>query len=156
MKPEMEIFDDDLPLCDSEDTEGKEPWSAGNFGNSDAMNFLKKFLAGGSEDMLHQAILDIVNYPEDEYLDAQFCSEALVAAEMIAAAKGCPSLEEFPAEAHGWLEQNKIMVKKEVLASARAAVDRILHNSELKELWEEGFANDEWHLTIIDLRRRLG
>jgi hypothetical protein len=133
-----------------------EEWNPGNFGNEEAILWLEKLLTSGSESTIREAITCIGLYPEDEYLDAEYCSYALAAAEMIAAAKGCPAREEFPDEAKEWLEANPFNPDEELLKETRKAVDRILNNSELKELWQEGCANDEWHLTLIDLRRRLG
>ncbi len=131
-------------------------WDPGNFGNDDALEWLKHLIEQGSESTIREAIECIDGYPQDEFLDAIFCSQALAAAEMIAAAKGSPAMEGFPEEAAAWLEKNPLNLDDEFLKSTRNAVDRILNNSELKELWQEGCANDEWHLTIIDLRRRLG
>jgi hypothetical protein len=133
-----------------------EEWNPGNFGNEEAILWLQKLLTSGSESTIREAVDCIGLYPEDEYLDAEYCSNALAAAEMIAAAKGCPPQEEFPDEAKQWLAANPFTPDEELLKSTRKAVDRILNNSELKELWQEGCANDEWHLTLIDLRRRLG
>src|SRR5271155_4075917 len=133
---EMEIPDDNVQMCGNEEHLGEEHLddndgdhseehvfqSAANFGNADAQNFVKRLSSGGTAEMIHQAIQDIVAYPEDEYLDAQFCSEALAAAEIIAAAKGCPSLDDFPQEAETWLKVNKVAVDEKLLASARSAV----------------------------------
>ena len=145
--------------CHSEDEDlgtGEEEWNPGNFGNEEAMLWLQKLVSGGSVSTIREAVDCIGVYPEDEYLDAEYCSYALAAAEMIAAAKGCPPREEeLPDEGKKWLEENSFTPDEELLRSARKAVDRILNNSELKELWQEGCANDEWHLTLIDLRRRL-
>ena len=146
---------------DSEDSQGEErvdmvAWDAGNFGNDDAVDWLKSLTESGGEQSIREAIECIEAFPEDEFLDAVFCSQALAAAEIIAAAKGSPSLEGFPEEAAGWLKKNPLQPDESLLKGTRKAVDRILNNSELKELWQEGCSNDEWHLTIIDLRRRLG
>jgi hypothetical protein len=130
-------------------------WSAGNFGNDDAVEWLKVVIEGGGESTIKDAIECIELFPEDEFLDAVFCSQALAAAEFIAAARGNPAGEDFPEEAAAWLEKNSLEPDDNLLQVTRRAVDRILNNSELKELWQEGCANDEWHLTIIDLRRRL-
>lgn len=132
-----------------------DAWSAGNFGNEDAVEWLKTVTNGGGESTIRQAIECIELFPEDEFLDAVFCSQALAAAEFIAAARGNPPGEDFPKEAEAWLKENSLQPDENLLQATRRAVDRILNNSELKELWQEGCSNDEWHLTIIDLRRRL-
>jgi hypothetical protein len=65
-----------------------EEWNPGNFGNEEAILWLQKLLTSGSESTIREAVDCIGLYPEDEYLDAEYCSNALAAAEMIAAAKG--------------------------------------------------------------------
>ncbi len=130
-------------------------WNAGNFGNDDAVDWLNSLDEHSNEAALRQVIDTINLFPEDEYLDAIFCAQALAAAELLATAKGSPPSEGLPETAVAWFKRNSFEPDDELLATARRAVDRILNNSELKELWQEGSANDEWHLTIIDLRRRL-
>jgi hypothetical protein len=132
-----------------------DAWSAGNFGNDEAIEWLKALPENDGGKVIREAISCIELFPEDEFLDAVFCSHALAAAEFIAAARGNPAVEEFPEEAAAWLARNPLEPNDELLQSTCRAVDRILNNSELKEIWQEGCANDEWHLTIIDLRRRL-
>jgi hypothetical protein len=156
MGEECHPENEELVPGEEESTPADEEWNPGNFGNEEAMLWLQKLVNGGGESTIREAIECIGVYPEDEYLDAEYCSYALAAAEIIAAAKGCPPLEEeFPEEGKKWLKENSFTPDEDLLVSARKAVDRILNNSELKELWQEGCANDEWHLTLIGLRRRL-
>jgi hypothetical protein len=82
------------------------------------------------------------------------CSIAIAAAEVVSAMHG-KGAESLPPEVRGWLA-GKSTPGPAVTARAMAAVDAVLSNSKLKELWEES-AEDfpRWTALLDDLKARL-
>lgn len=80
-------------------------------------------------------------------------TEALVdALESAMNGKGAGSL---PPEVNEWLKGQSV-AGPELTAKARSAVDAILSNSELKELWEENEDDfPRWTALLNDLKSRL-
>jgi len=126
-------------------------WGAGSFDNDDAMDWVIG-LAEGSDDTILREALAPVAAMDDRYLQAPDCSIAIAAAEAVAAARGHPNAS-LPDEVAGWVAKKPI-VATDLVVLARAAVDRIVRNSELKELWAESDSHD-WRTAITDLRQRL-
>jgi len=130
-------------------------WSANNFGNDDALDWLDFLSDGGSVDNIVDALKDVVDAPQEEFLDGRLCCQALAAAEMVACALDTPPEQDYPEIAKVWLEENPINVTEELASLAIKAVDRIEIDSELKELWEESEARDDWYKVLEDLKLRL-
>ena len=130
-------------------------WSANNFGNDDALDWLDFLSDGGNHEIIADALKDITDAPQEEFLDAVVCCQALAAAEMVACALGTPPEHDYPESAKVWIEENPFTVTEELASLAIKAVDRIEIDSELKELWEEGEGRDEWYKVLEDLKLRL-
>jgi len=88
------------------------------------------------------------------------CEEAIVASEMVAAAIGNPSIA-FPEDATEWLAMylpkgslENIEVCK-LAVSAADAIDKIMADSELRDLWDENPDFDEWFQLQVDLQKRI-
>jgi len=88
------------------------------------------------------------------------CEEAIVASEMVAAAIGNPSIA-FPEDATEWLAMylpkgslENIEVCKLAVAAADA-IDKIMADSELRDLWDENPDFDEWFQLQVDLQKRI-
>jgi len=87
----------------------------------------------------------------DEYLEAPDCENALAAIEFIAAYKGNPS-DDLPEDISLWIKENDLLNFKSSFFSKKVnivdlslkPIDRILFNSELKELWEESSEFEDW------------
>lgn len=124
-------------------------WGLKNFENDGAADFVYDFYEHGNK-MISKAFDKIIN-PEDKYLDAGDCEEALAGAEIIAAAKGKPS-EDLPHEMKDWLSKNDALnFKKNIFSKkidltekAQICIHKILKFSELKELWEETDEFNDW------------
>jgi hypothetical protein len=127
-------------------------WGSGSFENDDAMDWVTG-LTDDSSDAVREALAPIASVG-DEYLQAPDCSIAIAAAEAVAAARGNPN-DALPEEVAGWVAK-KPVVAPDLVELARAAVDRVLINSELKDLWDESATPDEWRQAMGDLRKRLG
>ncbi len=127
-------------------------WGAGSFDNDDAMDWVAELVAGSGDAVLREALAPVAS-TDDRYLEAPDCSIAIAAAEAVAAASGHPN-ESLPEEVAGWVE-TKPVVAKELIALARTAVERIVLNSELKDLSDESDSAEDWRAAMTDLRKRL-
>ncbi|MBL0341607.1 MAG: DUF4259 domain-containing protein [Bacteroidetes bacterium] len=88
------------------------------------------------------------------------CEETLVAAELIAAAIGRPSLH-LPEDAREWVatflptgsfENDEIT---RLADNAADAIDKIVADSELRDMWEGNPDFDEWFQLQVDLQQRI-
>ena len=128
-------------------------WHAGPFDNDDAMDWVAELEAEGLP--AAGAILQGVSDLEDgDYLDAPIASQALAAAEVVAALRGQPR-SELPDDVAAWVARYPEDPGPELLGHARRAVARVVRESELKELWEESAEAGVWRAATEDLRRRL-
>ena len=103
--------------------------------------------------VLHEALAAAVDTALDEPVDAGDASNALAAAEIIAASRGHHGAE-LPSEAREWIRRNAGLVDARTVALATAAVERVSIHSELRDLWEKA-ENDEWSLVVSGLLERL-
>ena len=125
-------------------------WGFKNFENDGAADFVYDVFDNGKK-VIFQAIQKIVKAKPDEYLEAPDCEEALAAIEILAAAKNNPSSDCNP-DIIKWLQKNDVLKfknglfgpKVDLVPLAEKALDRIINDSELRELWEESEQFDEW------------
>lgn len=131
-------------------------WGHLNFENDTALDFVYELEEKGVE-RIKTAIEAINTREEDGFLDSDLCSEALAAIEFIAAAKGKAS-EDFPEDGEEWLQVNKdgLLANHHWISKSKQAIDRIQHNSELKDLWEEAEEYDVWAKVLEGLSVRIG
>ncbi len=125
-------------------------WDKKNFGNDDALDFVDSF-GESNTSQLELLLKKITDLPSDSYLEASDCFVALVVCEIIAAQKG-KSSEDFPEDFKNTISDEDIDNLAEL---AILAVDRIVSNSELKDLWEESEEYTEWLAVQENLKERL-
>ena len=89
-----------------------------------------------------------------EYAEADECYEALAAAEVVAALCGAP-LPELPDDIAKWVEDHRKPLQSKAVETARAAVERVRTDSEIKQLWEEGEDRERFEAAVNDLLERL-
>jgi hypothetical protein len=130
-------------------------WGHLNFENDTALDFVWDLEEKGTE-RIKNAIEAINAREEDSFLDSDLCAEALAAIEFIAATKGRIA-EDFPEDAREWLKANEagIPVNNYWITKSKQAIDRIQHNSELKDLWEETEDHEAWTKVLEDLNTRI-
>lgn len=128
-------------------------WGAGVFENDDASDWVWELEDDNDASVLHEALAAAVDTPLDELIDATDASNALAAAEIIAAARGHHGAE-LPGEAREWIHRNAGIVDARTVTLAAAAVERIGIDSELKDLWDDS-GNVEWAALVADLLERL-
>lgn len=128
-------------------------WGAGPFENDDAADWVWELEDDENGSVVIAALSEIVDLPWGDDIEAPEASNAIAAAEIIAAARGSHGAQ-LPSEAREWIRVNAGRVDASWLALAAGAVERISIDSELKELWDEA-GSDEWPRLIADLLTRL-
>jgi hypothetical protein len=124
---------------------------AGAFDNDDAMDFLAELPSRGTA-ALQEALTEVVALGPDDYLEAPEASRAVAAAELVAAMLGAAAVD-LPQEAAEWLADAQAP-DPSLQASAVAALERVVSNSELAELWEDS-GDDAWRTQQADLMQRV-
>jgi len=128
-------------------------WAADSFSNDDALDWLEAFTAAPTLEMLRDTLDSIL--AEDEELEAPDCSEAIIAAEIVASLNGRPS-PKIPDDLRTWLTTDHGLDTKALAPLAHKAMARILAGSELQELWDQSESNAAWRAEMADLKARLG
>lgn len=128
-----------------------------NFDNESATNFISDIAMNGYG-MLAIA-LDRINDTEERPGLIE-CEEALIAAELIAAAVGS-SAHDLPEDAREWIltflpdgsaEQQEV---SNLSDKAADVIDTIVTDSEIRDLWEGNPDFSEWFDLQVDLQKRI-
>ncbi len=141
-------------------------WGPGSFDNDVASSWAEDLLDSGGIDMVRDTLTTAAKCPPDEYLESDEGSEAIAAAEVVAAALGRPvkTIEMGTSGPHAlaWGRGHQALGKEEWTDLAVEALDRIeAPESELAELWDAeegtgaGMSSQQWHSEVEDLRNRL-
>ncbi|NVO29780.1 DUF4259 domain-containing protein [Hymenobacter lapidiphilus] len=129
-------------------------WGYYNFDNDTAADFAEDFKAEPSAGVLEQA-LAAVQEADGEYLDADIASEALAAAEIVAAILGKPA-RIFPNDLLGVIPGLNLSHVEPLRKPAQEAVRTILGpESELREFWEDSDEFENWEGLQRQLLKRL-
>lgn len=129
-------------------------WGTGPFENDDAGDWSFELDEGGLH-YIRDTLETITTAQPDDYLEAPYCSNAIAAAEVVAAMRGS-GLKDLPEEVTSWLE-SKPKAPPDLITLAREAVSRIISDSELKDVWDEALPEDAalWKESVEDLLKRL-
>ncbi|KRD34320.1 hypothetical protein ASE35_11455 [Lysobacter sp. Root916] len=127
-------------------------WGYGQFENDHALDTASDWSEAGSVDSIRHA-LDAAT--SARYLDSDVAVEALVAAEVVAAALGKPN-HNLPADLSAWISRQPANRLRALAPQALAALARVRspEGSELYELWAENDA-EEWLTQVSELAERL-
>ena len=127
-------------------------WGTGSFENDDAMDWLAELEAEGlpAAGFAIQAVLE----GAPDFLEAPVCANAIAAAEVLAALQGKPAAG-LPDELTAWIQRSAPTRPSDLVANARRALDLILSQSELLDLWAESPENNAWLAGMRDLQNRL-
>ena len=134
-------------------------WGSGSFENDTALDWAGSVqsLADVREPFERlKALKDAGEKGRPVHIDADLASELIAAAETVAMLMG-RRIPDFPENLSERLA-NAREPDDLLFHQARAAVTRVLRNSELAELWEESAAEsgtNEWHAAITGLIDRL-
>ncbi|MCB8921536.1 MAG: DUF4259 domain-containing protein [Ardenticatenaceae bacterium] len=129
-------------------------WGVGSFENDMALDWLFDF---GENDfrLIDRTLAGVAHLTDVDYLDVVEASEALAAAECVAAAGGFPATN-IPEDLQDWLDENSpITLKPDYVVMARKATARVQSHSELQELWDDTDETEAWHTAVSDLLHRL-
>ena len=128
-------------------------WGAGVFENDDAADWVWELEDDEDGSVIDDALTAVVDTPRGEVVDAGDASNALAAAEIVAAARG-RQLAQLPTEAAEWIRRNSALVTDAVVDLARRAVTRVATSSELRDLWEDA-GDPAWAESVRTLQARL-
>jgi hypothetical protein len=126
-------------------------WGPRSFENDDALDFVQLCIASKSNAPIAAALQAAIKPGAIEAPDG---AAAVVASELVAAAKGKPS--ELPKELGDWLKQQPKQEIAKFSALAIKALARVKDPdaSELRQLWQES-DDKQWMIAIRDLEKRL-
>ncbi|SMB99224.1 conserved hypothetical protein [Hymenobacter roseosalivarius DSM 11622] len=127
-------------------------WGYYNFDNDAAADFAADFRDNHSEVTLLEALVAVAE--EEETIEAEAASEALAAAEIVAAILGKPS-RDFPADLIPVIVKLDASESADLRELAQQAVQAVTNNSELQQLWSKNEAAADWQHTQQDLLHRL-
>jgi hypothetical protein len=127
-------------------------WGYRNFDNDAAADFAEDFKDNPNEAVLLEALAAVAE--EEEHIDADAASEALAAAEIIAAVMGKPA-QDLPVDLIPVIVKMNTDESEELLELARGAVKAIIKESELQEHWSASDSADDWQHLQRDLLERL-
>ena len=128
-------------------------WGYYNFDNDAAADFAEDFRDNHSEAVLYEALATAAE--EEGTLDADEASEALAAAEIVAAILGKPA-KEFPVDLIPVIVKLDASESEDLRELATGAVEAILKKSALQEHWagkNDDYAN--WQQLQHELLERL-
>jgi hypothetical protein len=126
-------------------------WGNGNFDNDTAADYAADFQEDPNETTLLETLKAVA---EEGYPEADESSEALAAAEIIAAALG-KAVRGFPEDLLLSAQNLQLTNPEAAQRLARRAIKVILKKSELKELWEESDEYASWVAVQEGLLERL-
>jgi hypothetical protein len=132
-------------------------WGTGPFENDDALDWVWELEEGG-ERVVRAALQAAVSAKGTYDADTGVASNAVAAAEVVAALRGRP-YNKVPEEVEQWLSSAARPPQPDLLDLARRAVERVRSDSELKECWDEApdpSDRDAWYAAMDDLLARLG
>ncbi|MBD1917532.1 MULTISPECIES: DUF4259 domain-containing protein [Cyanophyceae] len=131
-------------------------WSVDAFGNDDAADWAFELAKSDDLSLVEAAINGALT--GSDYLDAADAAIALAAIEVIARLNGnWGDRNAYTEPVDAWIAQVNVQPEPELLARARAAIDRILsEDSEMLELWQDSGDYEAWLGSVENLRSRLG
>lgn len=125
-------------------------WGSDSFDNDTAADWVYSLEEATDATLVRQTLAD----GSGDEPDADAASEAIAAAEVVAAGLGRPAAD-LPPSVTAWVADHGDEDWASLAEPARAAVANIREASELAELWDESGA-DGWHAALDDLAARLG
>jgi len=128
-------------------------WGHGSFENDDAADFGIELETRGWE-IVYSALHAVTRLAADDYLEAPDASQALAAAEVVAAAR-TGDASRLPPEVRAAVAGLGPLPDMTLIDGARAAIVRILADSELKDLWAESGDDSAWLSEVALLADKL-
>jgi hypothetical protein len=127
-------------------------WGVGTFENDAASDWVYD-LEKVRDLSVVQSALAAINQSH-ELLDARSCENALAASEVVAALLGKPTAY-LPENVARWVEANARLPGAELRDASLGAIEKIVSDSELRDLWAETDDLENWETSVRDLQSRL-
>lgn len=126
-------------------------WGTGSFENDHAADFMIDVLDSGDLSLIREVLDNVLT--STEYVEAPDAELAIVAAEIVAAARGRASLAALQEEGLAdWVARIRPAVDDDPLRQCRDALARILgDNSGLREAWEATGSAHAWRASLVEL-----
>jgi hypothetical protein len=128
-------------------------WGKGPFENDDAMDLVAE-LEGADLSLLIDVVGEVADLSDVEALEAPTASRA-VAAVAIVGALADGGKAGLPEAVVAWIDAETRAVPNHLARKAGRALERVLRDSELNELWSESAEYDAWKADIERLRVRF-
>jgi len=133
-------------------------WGSGSFENDDALDFVETLKREGQA-AIRATLENVTRLGAQEYLEAPEACAAIAASEVIAAAHD-GKVSELPEDTRSWVQvHGSSLANTPLLELAQRALERIMVQSELKDLWEEGGMDNPlfmaWERGVQQLAARL-
>ncbi|MEL7436045.1 MAG: DUF4259 domain-containing protein [Chloroflexota bacterium] len=132
-------------------------WDIGNFDNDDALDFVIEIEEANSLIPIYDlAVVINTNRADDSeyYIEVDACGQMLAGGEIVARLSGFP-VDNLPPSVEALKDNEALTVDTSKVASIISAVQHILAESELSELWEETDEFEAWQSVVNDLLLRL-
>ena len=129
-------------------------WGVGPFENDDGGDWLFELEESPDGGAILSALQEVTEKDKEEELEAGEATNAIAAAEIVAALHGFP-LADLPDNAREWTDAHEELDVSDWIPVALAAIERVRKNSELKELWDDSKDSKKWQATLNDLVKRL-
>ena len=127
-------------------------WGVGSFENDHALDWVIDLEESKGIDVIESAIASIER--NDGYLENWECSNAIAAAEIVAAFRG-NARSDRDDEIKTWISNNPLSIDDNLRDRALNAVKRIASQSELQQLWKEVEEYEDWQKDVEGLIKRL-
>jgi len=128
-------------------------WGRGSFENDDAADFVVE-LGGSGVDLLVDVVGEVADLSDVEYLQADAASRAVAAVEVVAACLD-GAAGGLPDAARAWVQREPRAVPNHLARKAGRALERVLRDSELNDLWKDSPEHAAWVADVEALRARL-
>ena len=125
-------------------------WGSGPFENDDAADWSDQLTDGGGPEVVSEALRAVLGTTAPR---AHAASSAVGAAAIVAAGLGVSGVE-LPEDLSDWLAGIDAATWPPLAAEAVRALDRVLEDSELADLWGEG-DDGVWRDETLALRAEL-
>lgn len=127
-------------------------WDSSSFGNDAALDWVENELKPDGLRAVERAVSSITKATGQ--LEADACSVAIAACEVLAASQGRPA-PDLPGDIVVAAKKLPDKQTESFRTDAIKALDKILTSSELRELWKESNNLKDWEHAVRELRSRL-
>ncbi len=125
----------------------------GSFENDDAMDFVAE-LQGADVALLVDVVGEVADLSDVEYLQADTANRAVAAVEVVAACLD-GNVTSLPDAARTWVTGTTHAIPNHLARKAGRALERVLRDSELNDLWKDSPDYAAWMAGIEGTRARL-